>query len=74
MEEEIQEKLEEIYNFSIEVKFKEFRQYEIYCKIDNEKDFCITIIYNGKSTFEENITNIKQKINCEIIKLYIRRL
>ena len=39
MEDEIQDKLEEIYNFRIDVKFKDFRQYEVYARIDNEKAF-----------------------------------
>ena len=73
MEDEIQDKLEEIYNFSIDVKFKDFRQYEVYAQIDNEKAFCISILYDAKSTLEANITNIKQKINSEIIELYLKR-
>lgn len=73
MEEEIQDKLEEIYNFRIDVKFKDFRQYEVYARIDNEKAFCISILYDAKSTLEANITNIKQKINSEIIELYLKR-
>lgn len=73
MEDEIQDRLEEIYNFSIDVKFKDFRQYDIYCRIDHEKAFCIPILYDAKSTLEANITNIKQKINSEIIELYLRK-
>ena len=73
MEDEIQDKLEEIYNFRIDVKFKDFRQYEVYGQIDNEKAFCISILYDAKSTLEANITNIKQKINSEIIELYLKR-
>ena len=73
MKDEIQDKLEEIYNFRIDVKFKDYRQYEVYARIDNEKAFCITILYDAKSTLEANITNIKQKINNEIIELYLKR-
>lgn len=73
MEDEIQDKLEEIYNFNIDVKFKDFRMYDIYCRIDHEKAFCISILYDGHSTLEANITNIKQKINSEIIELYLRK-
>lgn len=72
MEDEIQDKLEEIYKFRIDVKFKDFRQYEVYGQIDNEKTFCISILYDAKSTLEANITNIKQKINNEIIELYLK--
>ena len=73
MEDEIQDKLEEIYNFSIDVKFKDFRMYDIYCRIDNEKAFCISILYDAKSTLEANITNIKNRIDAEIVKLFRRK-
>lgn len=32
MEEEFQERLEKIYNFAIDVKFIDFRKYEVYCE------------------------------------------
>lgn len=73
MEDEIQEKLEEIYNFRVDVKFKDFRLYDIYCRIDSKKVFCIPILYDAKSTFEANITNIKQKINRELIELFLKK-
>ena len=70
MEDEIQDKLEEIYNFRIDVKFKDFRQYEIYGRIDSEKAFCIAILYDVTLTLEANITNIRSKIDTEIINLF----
>lgn len=73
MEDEIQDKLEEIYNFRIDVKFKDFRQYEVYARIDNEKTFCIPILYDSRATLEANITNIKDRIDAEIVKLFRRR-
>lgn len=73
MEEEIQDKLEEIYNFRIDVKFKDFRQYEVYARIDNEKAFCIPILYDSRATLEANITNIKDRIDAEIVELFRRR-
>ena len=73
MEDEIQDKLEEIYNFSIDVKFKDFRQYEIYGQIDNEKAFAISILYDARSTLEANITNIKNRIDAEIVELFRRK-
>ena len=69
MEEEIEEKLQEIYNFPIDVKFVDFRKYEIYCKPKGD-GFCIPILYDGKSTLETNITNAELKIDREIIKMY----
>lgn len=73
MEDEIQDKLEEIYNFRIDVKFKDFRQYEVYARIDNEKAFTISILYDVRATLEANITNIKNRIDAEIVKLFRRK-
>lgn len=73
MEDEIQDKLEEIYNFNIDVKFKDFRQYEVYARIDNEKEFCIPILYDVTLTLEANITNIRSKIDNEIVNLFRRK-
>lgn len=70
MEDEIQDKLEEIYNFGIDVKFKDFRQYEVYGRIDNEKAFAISILYDTRATLEANITNIKNRIDAEIVELF----
>ena len=73
MEDEIQDKLEEIYNFGIDVKFKDFRQYEIYGRIDNEKVFYIQILYDARATLEANITEIRNRIDAEIVDLYRRK-
>ena len=73
MEDEIQDKLEEIYNFRIDVKFKDFRQYEVYARLDNEKSFCIQILYDARSTIEANITNIRNRIDAEIVELFRRK-
>ena len=73
MEDEIQDKLEEIYNFRIDVKFKDFRQYEIYAQIDNEKAFAISILYDARATLEANITIIKNRIDAEIVELFRRK-
>ena len=73
MEDKIQDKLEEIYNFRIDVKFKDFRQYEVYARIDNEKAFCIPILYDARDTLEANITNIKNRIDAEIVELFRRK-
>ena len=73
MEDEIQDKLEEIYNFRIDVKFKDFRQYEIYGRIDNEKAFTISILYDTRATLEANIIQIRNQIDAEIVNLYRRK-
>ena len=73
MEDEIQDKLEEIYNFRIDVKFKDFRQYEIYAQIDNEKAFTISILYDARATLEANIIQIRNRIDAEIVNLFRRK-
>ena len=73
MEDKIQDKLEEIYNFRIDVKFKDYRQYEIFARIGHEKEFCITILYDAKSTLETNITNIRNRIDAEIVELFRKK-
>lgn len=73
MEEVIQDKLEEIYNFRIEVKFKDFRQYEVNCQIDKEKTFTISILYDTRSTLESNISIIRNRIDAEIVDLFRRK-
>lgn len=73
MEDEIQEKLEKIYAFNIDVKFKDFRQYEIYGRIDSEKAFCIPILYDARATLEANITEIRNRIDAEIVDLFRRK-
>lgn len=70
MEQEIEDKLEEIYKFTIYVKFQDFRKYYILCKVDNKKVFEIPILWNSKDTFEKNIYNIELKIDREILNYY----
>ena len=62
MEEEIEEKLKEIYKFDIEVKFIDFRQYEIKGKI-GIVEFTLSILYDSYSTMEVNISSIVTKID-----------
>lgn len=73
MEDEIKDKLEQIYNFRIDVKFRDFRQYEVYARIDNEKAFTIPILYDARATLEANITEIRNRIDAEIVELFRRR-
>jgi hypothetical protein len=62
MDDEIEEKLKEIYKFDIEVKFIDFRQYEIKGKIENV-EFTLPILYDSYSTIEVNISSIVTKID-----------
>ena len=69
MEDEIQENLEEIYIFPIDVKFRDFGIYDVYCKIKNN-EFDIPLLYNNRVTMECNILNTVQKIDNELIKIF----
>lgn len=69
MEDDIQEKLEEIYTFPIEVEWVQFRQYRIIGKI-KDNSFRIYYTYDVNFSDETNINSIKQKIDAEILKLF----
>ena len=69
MEDDIQEKLEEIYTFPIEVEWVQFRQYRIIGKI-KDNSFKIYYTYDVNFSNETNINSIKQKIDAEILKLF----
>lgn len=67
MEEEIQDELEKIYTIPIEVKWRDFRIYDVYFTINKNVE-SIVFIYDVQSTKEYNISNICQKIDNEIVK------
>ena len=69
MEDDIQEKLEEIYTFPIEVEWVQFRQYRIIGKI-KDNSFRIYYTYDVNFSDETNINSIKQKIDAEILKIF----
>lgn len=69
MEDDIQEKLEEIYTFPIEVEWVQFRQYRIIGKIKDNL-FKIYYTYDVNFSNETNINSMKQKIDAEILKLF----
>lgn len=69
MEDDIQEKLEEIYTFPIEVEWVQFRQYRIIGKI-KDNTFRIYYTYDVNFSDETNINSIKQKIDAEILKIF----
>lgn len=69
MEDDIQEKLEEIYKFPIEVEWVQFRQYRIIGKI-KDNTFRIYYTYDVNFSDETNINSIKQKIDAEILKIF----
>lgn len=69
MEDDIQEKLQEIYIFPIEVEWVQFRQYRIIGKI-KDNSFKIYYTYDVNFSEETNINSMKQKIDAEILKLF----
>lgn len=70
MDDEIQDKLEEIYNIYIDVKYKYENFYEVYIKISEEKAFCIPFLYDKRGTLEANITELKNRIDRNIVNLF----
>lgn len=74
MELEIEEKLENIYkNLKIEVKFKDFRIYEINVTINNEDINYFDYIYDVTLTLDANISIIRKIIDDKIILPYFRK-
>lgn len=70
MEDEIQDKLDEIYeNIKLDVKWRDFGIYDVFFEIQNKK-LSVEIYYNNKTTLEGNITNLVQKIDNEIAKAF----
>ena len=74
MELEIEDKLENIYkNLKIEVKFKDFRIYEIDVQINNEGINYFDYTYDAHLTFDANISIIRKIIDNKIILPYFRK-
>ena len=68
MELEIEDKLQEIYkNLKIEVKFKDFRKYEINVTINNEDINYFDYIYDVTLTLDANKSIIRKIIDKNII-------
>lgn len=74
MELEIEDKLQEIYkNLKIEVKFKDFRIYEINVTINNEDINYFDYTYDVTLTLDANISIIRKIIDNKIILPYFRK-
>ena len=74
MELEIEEGLEKIYkNLKIEVKFKDFRKYEINVSINNDDINYFDYTYDVTLTLDANISIIRKIIDNKIILPYFRR-
>ena len=73
MELEIEEKLENIYkNLKIEVKFKDFRIYEINVTIKKDINY-FDYTYDVTLTLDANISIIRKIIDNKIILPYFRK-
>lgn len=70
MADEIQNKLDKIYNIYIDVKYKDENLYDVYVKIYEEKAFCIPFLYDKRGTLEANITDLKNRIDRNIVNLF----
>lgn len=71
-EQDIEEKLNEIYNIDIDVKWRDFRIYDVFFKIKIQNELklgSIAIMIDSTQTFESNILMITNKIDNEILKL-----
>ena len=74
MELEIEDKLQEIYkNIKIEVKFKDFRIYEINVTINNEDINYFDYTYDVTLTLDANISIIRKIIDNKIILPFFRK-
>lgn len=69
MNEQIQDKLEEIYLFDLEVEWLSFRQYKILGFLAG-KNIKIIYTYDANLSLDSNIGIIMQLIDREILKVY----
>lgn len=73
MEDDLQEKLEEIYNLDIKVRFQDFRLYEIVVTGQYKDIIKIVYQYDVRMTIDANIEQIVKKIDYEIAKIFKKR-
>lgn len=72
MENEILNKLQQIYNFGISVENKDIRYYVITCRINSEIQFNINFMYDCYLTLEGNINYLVDEIDSMIPKYFKR--
>lgn len=73
MEDDLQEKLAEIYNLDIKVTFQDFRLYEIVVTGQYKDIIKIIYQYDVRMTIDANIEQIVKKIDYEIAKIFKKR-
>jgi hypothetical protein len=69
MNEQIQDRLQEIYLFDIEIEWLSFRQYKVLGFLAG-KTIKIIYTYDAKLTLEANLGILIQMIDREILKVY----
>lgn len=72
MENEILNKLQQIYNFGISVENKDIRYYVITCRINSEIQFNINFMYDCYLTLDGNIDYIVKEIDEKLPTLFKR--
>ena len=70
MELEIEEKLQEKYNLQIEVKYVDFRKYQINVKMNTENKIEIIYVWDAHYTTDVNIDSICKIIDNFILKVF----
>ena len=73
MNEQIQDKLQEIYLFDIEVEWLSFRQYKLLGFLAG-KTIKIIYTYDANLTIDANVGILMQMIDKEILKLFKKGL
>ena len=69
MNEDIKDKLEEIYTFPLDVEYKDFRQYAIVGQVDFQT-FEFIYLYDVTKSLNANVDSISEKINQQIISIF----
>lgn len=70
---EIKEALKKIYSFNIEVKWLDFRIYEIKGYIEN-KVFKVNVCQDVMKSFDENISDFQEIIDKQIAVIYYKKV
>ena len=72
MEEEIEDKLQEIYTPYVKVKFRDFGVYDVFLTFKYGQVIAVVFYYDAHLTKERNFKNIQDKIDNEIVKSFKR--
>lgn len=70
MEQEIEKKLELIYNGFIDVEFKDYGVYDVFLTLKGGQVISVVFMFNAKMTMAANMRSLQAKIDNELIKLF----